>query len=192
MGLVMIEITPDDIDKVEAYLTIIKDRILAPIQNTDIQQFCTATLLLLFAAIDGLGKLLHQDKCARPGKRIEKFLDFMGGDYSTHKPQLLKLRHSLVHNAINLEAFLSNDDIEGNHLEDYQTTGFVFINTVIFVGDFVETFERFRVLLQQDPTLMKRAANRLLWIDPVPLILDPDIPTPSPPARVQFINFNNS
>ena len=96
----MIEITPDDIDKVEAYLTIIKDRILAPIQNTDIQQFCTATLLLLFAAIDGLGKLLHQDKCARPGKRIEKFLDFMGGDYSTHKPQLLKLRHSLVHDAI--------------------------------------------------------------------------------------------
>ena len=81
-----------------------------------------------------------------------------------------------------LEAFLSNDDIEGNHLEDYQTTGFVFINTVIFVGDFVETFERFRVLLQQDPTLMKRAANRLLWIDPVPLILDPQSATPSPPA----------
>jgi hypothetical protein len=48
-----------DKDKIDEYLHVIDERILAPIQKTEVRYYCTATLLLLFAAIDGLGKLLH-------------------------------------------------------------------------------------------------------------------------------------
>ena len=95
--------TRQDQEKIDAYLDIIQERILAPVQNTEIRLSCTATLLLLFAAIDGLGKLLHPDDKAGSNERIRRFLDYVGGDYAVHKKRLLGLRHSLVHNAINLD-----------------------------------------------------------------------------------------
>ena len=44
-----------DQDKIGRYLEVIEKRILGPIGDTEIRSYCTATLLLLFAAIDGLG-----------------------------------------------------------------------------------------------------------------------------------------
>ena len=82
-------------DKVDEYLSILQERILAPIKNTEIRHYCTATLLLLFAGIDGLGKLLDPDDEASPSQRIRGFLNYMGGDYAIHKKELLALRHSL-------------------------------------------------------------------------------------------------
>jgi len=66
-----------DQTKIDAYLNIIEERILAPIQKTEIQKYCTATLLILFAAIDGLGKLLHPEDTAGSGERSRAFLDYM-------------------------------------------------------------------------------------------------------------------
>ena len=150
--------------KVDEYLTIIQDRILAPIQKTEIGDFCTATLLLLFAAIDGLGKLMHPETKAGPNERIRCFLDYMGGDYSVRKKELLNLRHSLVHNAINVESFLSHTEMDANqHLKKMGSADFIYVNTMTMYRDFVDIFERFRAELQDDQIKLQSAANRLEW-----------------------------
>jgi hypothetical protein len=182
--------TSEDQDKIDEYLNIIQERILAPIQNTEIRHYCTATLLLLFAAVDGLGKLLDPDDRAGSNKRIRGFLDFMGGDYEVHKEELLKLRNSLVHNAINVESFLSQTEIGGDqHLKKMGAAGFIYVNTMVMYRDFIDAFNRFRAEIQSDPVVMKRAADRLEWREDNPLDdLDiPDVVTPSPPPSVQFI-----
>ena len=53
----MSNIDADDVEMVNAWFYIINERIITPIKETDIKKSCTATLVLLFAAIDGLGKL---------------------------------------------------------------------------------------------------------------------------------------
>lgn len=71
--------TSQDQDKVDEYLDVIRKRILDPIKKTEVREYCTATLLLLFAAIDGMGKLVHPNKKAGVVERISAFLEFMGG-----------------------------------------------------------------------------------------------------------------
>jgi len=182
--------TSQDQDKIDEYLGIIQERILSPIQNTELRHYCTATLLLLFAAIDGLGKSLDPDDTAGSNRRIRGFLDYMGGDYAVYKKELLDLRHSLVHNAINVESFLSNTEIgDDQHLKRMGAAGFIYVNTSVMYTDFVDAFRRFRAGIQHDPAMLKRAANRLEWMEEG--ILDdlgiPDIATPSFPPPVQFI-----
>ena len=182
--------TSEDQDKIDGYLDVIQERILAPIQNTEIKHYCTATLLLLFAAIDGMGKLLHPNNTAGSNQRIREFLDYMGGDYKVYKRKLLDLRHSLVHNAINVESFLSHTEIGGDqHLTKIGAAGFIYVNTMVMQKDFVEAFKRFRGDVQSNSEMLKRAADRLEWRDDNALDKSdiPDIATPSLPAPVQFI-----
>ncbi len=181
--------TSQDQLKIDEYLRVIQERILAPIEQTDIHQSCTATLLLLFAAIDGLGKLLHPDAEAGPNKRIRCFLDYMGGDYRTRKRRLLNLRNSLVHNAISAESFLSKTEIGSEyHLKIIGAAGFVYVNTRVMYRDFLEAFTRFRSDINNDPDLMIQAASRLEWReDNTPDDLDQNVPAPSPPPPVEFI-----
>jgi hypothetical protein len=180
--------TSEDQEKVEAYLDVIQDRILGPIQNTEIQKYCTATLLLLFAAIDGLGKLLHPNDHAKMKDRIFRFLEYMGDDYEVNKERLHALRNSLAHNAINVESFLSHTEINSNqHLRRISNAGFIYVNTTIMYHDFLNTFELFRAEIQQDPVMMERAAKRLKWIEDNPLN-DPNSPTPPPPVEFIYIN----
>jgi hypothetical protein len=182
--------TSEDQDKIDGYLDIIQERILAPIRKTEIRCYCTATLLLLFAAIDGLGKLLDLDAKAGSNKRIRGFLDYMGGDYKVHKKELLKLRNSLVHNAINVESFLSQIEIgDDQHLKKVGAAGLIYVNTTVMYRDFAKAFKRFRAEIQSDPVVMKRVADRLEWREDNPLdgLDSPDIATPSPPPPVQFI-----
>jgi hypothetical protein len=179
--------TSEDQEKIDVYLNVIQERILAPIQNTEVQRSCTATLLLLFAAIDGLGKLSNPKNKAGPVKRICGFLDYMGGDYAAYKKDLLYLRHSLVHNAINVKSFLSHTEMgDDQHLNKLGAAGFVYVNTMVMYKDFASAFKRFRAEIQDDPVMMKRAADRLEWRDDNP-INDPNIPTPTPPPPVRFI-----
>lgn len=172
-------------DKITEYLRVIQERILAPIQKTEVRDYCTATLLLLFAAIDGLGKLLHPDDMAPPSQRIRKFLDYMGGDYKVQKKELLRLRNSLVHNAINVESFLSHTEMGSDqHLKRIGAADFIYVNTMVMYEDFVAAFGRFRADIEHDPAMMKRAADRLEWREDNPLY-GPDSPTPPPP--IEFI-----
>ena len=154
----------DDEMNINEYLSVIQDRILAPIQKTEIREFCTATLLLLFAAIDGLGKLIHPDDRAGSNERIRSFLDYMGGDYSTRKKELLKLRQSLVHNAINVESFLSHAGMSTDqHLKDICAAGFIYVNTMTMYRDFLDAFQRFRIEIEHDKVKLHSASSRLEW-----------------------------
>jgi hypothetical protein len=182
----MFDQTSDDQDMIDAYFNIIEQRILEPIRRTDVRLYCTATLLLLFAAIDGLGKLLHPEDKARSNERIRGFLDYMGGDYEVRKGELLKLRHSLVHNAINVESFLSQTELgRDEHLKKIGAAGFIYVNTVGMHRDVEDAFRRFRADIEHDPALFKRAAKRLEWKEEN-LVDHLDIAA-TPPPPVGFI-----
>ena len=176
--------------KVDEYLDVIENRILAPIQNTEVRSYCTATLLLLFAAIDGLGKLLHPNDTAGSNERIRGFLEYMGSDYGGHKKELLKLRNSLVHNAINVESFLSHADSgTDQHLKKIGAAGFIYVNTMVMYKDVVSAFERFCAEIKGNVITMKRSADRLEWRVDTPCIgpFGPNVAIPSPPPPVEFI-----
>jgi len=182
--------TPNDEEKVAAYLDVIQQRILTPLQNAEIRRYCTATLLLLFAAIDGLGKLLADDDKAKSNQRILRFLDYMGGKYAGNKRKLLDLRHSLVHNAISVESYLSNTEItREQHLERIGAAGFILVSTVVMYTDFVDAFKRFQDELKSDGEILKRAARRLEWREEAQLDESemPGTVSPSSPSPVSFI-----
>jgi len=178
----------DDEAKVGAYLRVVQERILAPIQDTDVRGCCTATLLLLFAAMDGLGHLLRPRHSRRSTDRIAFFLqDRMGGEYALHVRELLDLRKGLVHHAVNVASYLSAAEEHGDqHLTS--TGDFMYVNTLSVFRDFNRAFERSRTELQRDPALVRRAAERLEWreIEDAPAAGDLG-PRPTPPPPVVFI-----
>ena len=179
--------TSQDRDKIDKYLEVIEERILAPIQKTELGHYCTATLLLLFAAIDGLGGLLHPDNTAGSNARIREFLDYMGGDYKVHKKELLNLRNFLVHSAINVESFLSQTEIHSDqHLKKMGAADFIYVNTMVMYENFVDAFRRFRDDIKHKPAMVKRAAGQLEWREDNPVDYL-NILTPTPPPPVQFI-----
>jgi hypothetical protein len=186
----MSEQISEEHDKVNQYLNVIKTRIMEPIRESDISRYCTATLLLLFAGIDGLGKLIHNNDKAGSNERIRVFLDLMGENYGKCKEELLDLRNSLVHNAINIASFMSSlsESEMGSeqHLSQIGSVDFIYINTTAMFNDFVRAFERLSEEIKKDEEKMKRAAARLEWRkydyqDQYPG------PQPTPPPAVYFI-----
>lgn len=115
------------------------------------------------------------------------FWNSWGGDYEVYKKQLLKLRHSLVHNALSVFCFLSRaeDDpgLVGKHLKVIGARGFIYVHTVTMVADFENALQRFK----NNPAMMGRAADRLEWRVDIPSVVLSDIAAPSPPDRVRFI-----
>jgi len=174
-------------DKIDAYLDVIQSRIVEPIQDSDMDRYCTACLLLLFAAIDGLGKLIHDDEKAGPSERIRVFLDYMGGNYRMRKKELLKLRNSLVHNAINEASFMSQTEEAGDpHLSAIGSAGFFYVNTSTMYQDFIRAFERLREEFKNDKVKLSRAAQRLEWKEDDVEDHNLDV-SPTPPPPIEFI-----
>jgi len=184
---IMLEQNSDEHDKIDEYLHVIESRIVEPIQKADICRYCTATLLLLFAAIDGLGKLIHDNPKAQPSERIRAFLDYMGDNYAKRKKELVGLRRSLVHNAINVASYLSQTEIGSDkHLKRIGSGGFIYVNTSVMYNDFVRAFERLREDIKSDEQIMRRAASRLEWVEDDVEDQHLEIPA-SPPPPVEFI-----
>jgi len=153
--------------KTAAYFRVIEGHVLAPIRDTDLSTSCVASLLLLFAAVDGLGKLLHPDVNAKVVERFKFFLrEHMGGKYKTHCAKLYTLRCSLSHNALSLSAFMSRTMMgEHHHLEHNTPVGTIFVSTSVFLRDFTAALARVRNLLDSDRAMMLRAEDRLRWVD---------------------------
>ena len=183
----MSEQISEEYDKIDEYLAVIQSRIVDPIQKSDMGRYCTATLLLLFAAIDGLGKLIHDNDGAGSSERIRAFLDYMGDDYRKRKKDLLDLRNSLVHNAINVASFMSQTEMGSDqHLKRIGSGGFIYVNTTIMYHDFVRAFERLSKEFKNDGAKMNRAALRLEWRGDDAEDQYLDIPA-TPPPLVRFI-----
>lgn len=160
-----------DRKNVEEYLGIIEERIVKPIRETDIAQYCTATLLLLFPAMDALGKLIHPTK-DKPSHRecIKEFCRYMGNEYLECESLLYDLRNALVHNAINVASFMRSVEEEGHehkHLDVlYEEGDFLVVNTSVMFKDFCEAIGRLREEIVRDEELLKRMARRLVRGNP--------------------------
>ena len=152
--------------KVGEYLDLVETRVLKPLACEAVRRSCSATLLLAFAAVDALGKLVHPDNQASPGVRFKAFLSFMGPEYEERFEELWKLRNALVHNAINVESYLSSTELKGwAHLKRIGGSKLIYVNTGLVSSDLVAAFDRLTVLLRTDEVTARRAADRLEWVE---------------------------
>ena len=114
-------------------------------------------------------------------------MDFMGENYGKRKKELLGLRHSLVHNAINVASYMSQTEIGSDqHLKRIGSGGFIYVNTSIMYNDFIRAFERLRDEFKNDDQMLSLAAKRLKWIEDDVEDQYLEIPA-SPPPPVEFI-----
>lgn len=183
----------DTQDKLDEFFRIIDERILTPIKSSQVQSSCTATLMLLFAGIDSLGTLMHPRRNAKVTARIEHFLKFMGGKYSTNSDKLVKLRHSLMHSAINIESYMSRTTTSSeHHLDKIAVTGFIYVSTNKMTSDFEEALVRFKSIIRSDLKIFSQVSSRLEWNeeDYPSEFVNTDEARPSPPPPVQFIQTN--
>ena len=153
---------PSNEDKIDVYFEYIENRILQPIQNTSIKDYCTASLLIVFAAIDGVGQLLYPYDNAGSNERIKYFLDYMGGKYKDHQKEILKLRNSIVHNGLNVDFYLTHTGtIDDPILENLGPAGFILMNTSAMCEDVIKKCKQAHDDILHDPTKLILAANRL-------------------------------
>ena len=114
-------------------------------------------------------------------------MDFLGAKYKLRAKELWTLRNALVHNAINVESYLSSVDIEGwTHLETLGGTGLIYINTSLFTADLKSAFEQIKALFSSDGSAALSAAARLKWVDNMPRGIGNE-PIPTPPPQIEFI-----
>lgn len=190
----MNNIDVEDVKKINDYFDIIDKRIIAPIKETDIKKSCTATLVLLFASIDSLGKLTCHDKdYESSSRRFKFFLKRIGKDYEKNTDVLWHMRNSLVHNGVNLESYMSatsEGDFGYEHLSTRGPNGFLYINTTKFFSDFCKAKRKLLEEIYTDKELFKRAANRLEKLSEDPQDYSEDeIFRPTPPAPLGFIHL---
>ncbi len=150
---------------INCYLHWIEEHIVACIRDTNVKESCIATLMLLFAAMDGLGRLCHEEGNASVEKRFKAFFRRMGPEYGKKADRLYKLRCSLVHEGLSAAVVLSKvSPTEHEHLRPVRTTGgkeYLLVNTGVFFADFEAALERFRAEVAERGDISKRVAARL-------------------------------
>jgi len=174
--------------KVAEYLDLVEARVLRPLSSDAVKNSCSTTLLLVFATIDALGKLIHPDPNAKAGPRFRKFLNFLGTEYQERSKELWKLRNALVHNVINVESYLSSTELEGwAHLQRIGGSGLIYLNTDLVSRDLVQAYGRVKKLLETDAEAAQRASDRLKWVEDTQQAVGDD-PLPTQPPQVIFVN----
>lgn len=144
------------------YLSVIRQHVIHPLETSGVAESCFAAALLVFGAMDGLGRLTHPDAATGAGERFKSFLQRMGAAYAAIEDDLWKLRNSLVHNAMNVACFMSKtDDARGEHLE--RDHGFVFVHTVRLLEDFKSAVNKLEADLHVCTALLQRTESRLTW-----------------------------
>ena len=133
---------------------------MTPLQTGGVAEHCFAAAMLGFAAIDGLGRLLHSDPNASVAVRFKWFLEWLGPKYVARQDQLWDLRNSLDHNGINVFCFMSQTaDAESEHLEYWD--GHLFVHTRQLTRDLRAALSAVETRLQSDSNLFKHAESRL-------------------------------
>jgi hypothetical protein len=173
--------------KLVAYLDLIGTRVLKPLESEVVQNSCSTTLLLVFAAVDALGGLIHEKDDAGNKERSHEFFRFMGVKYAERFELLWALRNALAHNAINVESYLSSTELEGwAHLDRIGGNRLIYVDTGLVSRDLLDAFHRVRSWFEEDPVAALRAADRLDWEDNVQETLDQE-PLPTLPPPVRFV-----
>ena len=151
-----------DAEKVNAYLNAVEEYVINPIQKSPVGEHCVASLLLIFAGIDGLARLTDSDPKAKVGKRFQRFIGTLGADYDDKKTELYELRNALAHNALNAGTFISQAPLGAEHnLREVGGPGGLYVNTRVFCDDFVAAFRRLKERFASEPAFLASAAQRL-------------------------------
>ena len=154
----------DSSSKILEYFKVIDWYVVDAIAKSSLKSSCIATILLIFAGIDGLGKLTHPNKNAKAGERFKFFISKLGDNYEKKKEKLWDLRNSLFHNALNVEVFLSMTELgQEHHLEEVDAPCKIYLNTNILYRDFCEAFSLEKNRIQNDEIASNQAADRLEW-----------------------------
>jgi hypothetical protein len=153
------------------YLDVIREHVIHPLESTAVAESCFAAAMLIFGAIDGLGRLVHPDDHAGPGARFKAFLPRLGPRYKSLSGELWELRNSLAHNAMNVACFMSKTDhafVQGKHLETFRD--YLFIHTRQLLEEFKNAFHQLEQEMRTSAVVLQRAESRLerAYIPPGP------------------------
>ena len=170
--------------KITDFFDLLNRRTIEAIESSDIKESCTATLLLLCAAVDSLSKLTCDDNQYaaflnhRGNKvRFQHFLqDVMGGDYGRLKDQLYDLRNDIVHTGINTQVVLSKHQND-QHLEEVD--GYLWVNTGRFVDDLKQIIQRIKEDIEANGPYHQNATKRLAELSIIEVNQDA-MPSPGP------------
>lgn len=153
-----------DSSKTQAYINVIRTYVIEPLERVDgLGKSCFAATMLVFAAIDGLGALVHGDSHPGSRQRFEEFLGWLGEKYKDNAEGLWRLRNDLMHSAMNVACFMSSvPEEKGWHLVKL-TEEYLFVHT----GQLIEDFKRALDCLEDDlrnncGSLFDRAEERLV------------------------------
>jgi len=168
------------------YIAAIRQHVIQPLEGSPVADHCFAAAMLIFAGIDGLGRLVHPNPAAGVGERFKGFLPRLSSDYQRRERELWDLRNSLDHNAINVACYMSKtEDARGDHLE--VDNGHLFVHTVRLLADFRAAVDALEAELRRDAALFRQTESRL---ERAYLVLpgwrDPNVQT-TPPPIVRFV-----
>lgn len=174
--------------KFNNFVTLLEKRTINSIDKFDIKESCTATLLLLFAAVDSLSKItcsVDQYELYRKNKsgnksRFKGFLDkVMGNKYAVCKDDIYELRNDIVHTGINKKVILSKSRDYRKHLTK-SCDGYLWINTNQFLNDFKETIEKIKNDINVKGSFYDNAKDRIRDFNIIEVEDNDDMPSPSP------------
>ena len=149
--------------KFAQYVASIEEHVIEPLQKrSGVGESCFASLMLIFACCDGLGRLLHEDEAARPGTRFMSFMRWLGPAYEERQRRLWDLRNELDHNALNVGAFVSKAELsETYHLRECGITETILVNTPLLLQDFRTALARVIDAVSEDERLAEQVESRL-------------------------------
>jgi len=173
--------------KSERYVQSIREHVVRPLESTALSESCFASCMMLFAGIDGLGRLLHPDANAKVNERFKYFLsEWMGGLYVERQTLVWELRNNLDHNAIAALTYLSSlSDSTYSHLD--ADNGHLFINTRQFLVDFQVALESVEQRLSAECELLNQAENRLVDVYNSMIGWRRSMWRTTPPGEVRFV-----
>ena len=166
------------------FLDLLIKRTIYPIHNSDIKESCTATLLLIFAAIDAISKITCNDTVYAQGSkaRFKHYLsNDMGAGYGVFETQIYALRCDIVHTGINTKVTLSKKPNDTRHLEQ-RADGF-WINTLLFLADFEKSIIEVKKKVYSKGDYYNNVQNRLSELVMIELDETNEQPEPSPGPR---------
>jgi hypothetical protein len=184
----------DEVDKkFKDFINLLEERTIHPIDNTDIKESCTATLLLLFAAVDSLSKITCSDKEFALYKenrgsnylRFTSVLDkFMCNKYAIYKDPIYSLKNNMVHTGINTKVILTKSQHLEKHLQFVDE--YLWINTNQFLDDFKKTIEKIKNNIDEQGKIYQNAKKRLKGINIIEVDEQNETPRPSPGPNDSF------
>ena len=157
----------DDNKKVNAYMKMLNQDVVEPLLTTQQGESNTSKILLVFASIDGLGKLIHPDESAKVRERFSYYIsNYIPMVYHSHIDELYKMRCLYTNNALSFSSFVSwQKDAELHHLQYQSGAKYLHIEGTAFFQDFFESMMTLMGDIGDSQSMMSSVANRLRWLD---------------------------